>query len=74
MENYKLDHTSELPHQQRVVVEANELGVKIEALNTFIGSNPIFLKLDGHEQSRLKNQVYFMIKYFDVLKERVENF
>ena len=74
MDEYKIEFASELPHQQRVVVEANELGVKIEALNAFIGSNPIFLKLDDKEQSRLKNQVHFMIKYFSVLKERIENF
>jgi hypothetical protein len=74
MPEYKIEYTSELPHQQRVVVEANELGVKIVALNEFIINNPFFQKIDVEEKSRLMTQYGYMQSYFQILKERIENF
>lgn len=71
---YKIILQSEFPHQQRVIDEANELGVKIIALKSFIESNPIFEKLDIHERDRLKLQLIYMISYFEILKDRIINF
>jgi hypothetical protein len=71
---YKIELKSELPHQQRVIVEANELGLKIDALNLFIEENPIFERLNLNEQIRLGEQVFVMSQYFNILKERIENF
>jgi len=63
-----------LPHQQRVVDEANELWVKLEALKTFIDSNSMFSTLDIMERQRLTKQMWAMELYQDVLVERIENF
>lgn len=69
-----ISKTSELPHEQRVVEEANELLDKAEKLSAFIASNPIFAKLPKEEQCRLKLQLVTMKGYYSVLAERVENF
>jgi hypothetical protein len=74
MEKYKIDSKSELPHQQRVIEEANELGVKIEALDVFVNSNPIFHKLEINESERLRHQRFIMKSYFKILKERIDSF
>lgn len=71
---YKVETKSELPHQQRVIDEANELGVKVDALSSFINSNPIFHKLNINEIERLRHQRYIMQSYFKILKERIDNF
>jgi hypothetical protein len=62
------------PHQQRVVDEMLELNHKIAKLNDFIGYSPLFVKLDGCEQSRLHRQIKFMCEYSDVLQERIDAF
>jgi len=74
MSDYKIDSKSELPHQQRVIDEANELGVKISALDVFVNLNPIFQKLEIDESERLRHQRFIMKSYFKILKERIENF
>lgn len=74
MEDFKITQTSELPHQQRVITEANELGIKIEALSSFIMVNPIFSRLDKDEQYRLRKQLMHMGDYFDILADRINHF
>lgn len=71
---YKIELKSGLAHQQRVIDEANELGVKIEALGVFISSSPIFKKLEINECERLRHQRFIMRSYFEILKERIESF
>jgi hypothetical protein len=51
------------------VIEENELGIKVDALNTFINSSPIFKGLEINESERLRHQRYIMISYFKILKE-----
>lgn len=63
-----------LPHQQRVIEEASELGEKIAKLNSFIYSNPQFKSIPKDEQSRLKRQKDVMGYYWDILQERIESF
>lgn len=62
-----------LPHQQRVIEEANELEIKVEALCKFIDSE-VFLKIDEEERKRLSTQLGHMSMYLKVLKERIDNF
>ena len=71
---YELKNKSELPHQQRVIEEANELGIKLTALNKFIYGSTFYLSLDISEQEILTKQSGIMLSYFEVLKERVEAF
>ena len=71
---YKIEKTSELAHEQRVIVEANELGIKIIALDSFIETNPFFSKINLHEQIRMGEQVFVMKQYFEILKQRIYNF
>ena len=47
------------PHQQRVVDEQAELAGRLSKLLAFFQS-PIFFKLDGAEQSRLRSQARFL--------------
>ena len=71
---YKIELKSDLPHQQRVIDEANDLGVKIKALDNFLLVNPIYEKLPVDEKSRLLTQFGLMQSYFQILKERVDAF
>ncbi len=63
-----------LPHQQRVVDEAKELFIKIEALTTFFVDNLVFETLPPDEQSRLRRQLIVMIDYHNILEERINAF
>lgn len=75
MENtFKIKLASKLPHEQRVIVEANELGIKTFALKTFINSNPIFEKLEIDEKERLHLQYNLMKSYWEILEKRIQNF
>jgi len=74
MKAYQINLKSDLPHQQRVIEEANELADKIVKLTYFISDNPIFKTLSDEEQFRMTKQLVFMDAYFDVLKERINNF
>lgn len=71
---YQIESKSDLPHQQRVIDEAKELSIKLNALDVFIDTNPIFMGLDEKEQKRLLRQVTFMELYWGVLAERINNF
>lgn len=62
------------PHQQRVVDEKAELDTKATALSNFIGTSPIFEKLDPTEQERLKEQNDVMWRYSEILAQRIAAF
>ena len=61
-------------HQQRVVDEKTELDEKLEKLNSFITSSPIFGELPTAEKNRLERQKVYMLLYSHVLQERIEAF
>jgi hypothetical protein len=63
-----------LPHQQRVVDEAHDLSVKLNALRSFIAINPLFYTLKLDEQNRLQSQLAAMGSYLSILDERIEAF
>lgn len=62
-----------LPHERRVVDEKNELDVRIEKLDIFIGSDT-YLKLPNEEARRLDLQLDLMNAYSRVLGMRIEAF
>lgn len=62
-----------LPHQQRVVLEADELEELLIKLKAFLMSE-LYSKLDAAEQSRLQEQSEHMARYLGVLRERIEAF
>lgn len=72
--NLKITSISTLPHEQRVIVEANELGIKTHNLSVFINTNPIFEKLSSGEAERLTLQYNLMKSYFEILEKRIEHF
>jgi len=74
MRNYVVNSKSALPHQQRVIAEANDLGERAMKLAQFIKENEIFKTLSEDEQFRMTKQLVFMDTYFDVLVERINNF
>jgi hypothetical protein len=58
-------------YEQRVVVERDELQVKLEKLRAFLGS-PVLLIPE--ERSRLQQQEGFMQGYLNVLNARIVQF
>lgn len=62
------------PHQQRVIDEKNELDERAKKLSDFIGLNPIFAKIDGEEQERMKEQCEIMWEYSEILGKRIAAF
>lgn len=63
-----------LPHQQRVVDEANELNVKIKGLNTFIEENAAFDEQSDEERKAMLKQLQAMIVYSNCLNIRIALF
>lgn len=63
-----------LPHQQRVVDEKNELFDKIDKLDVFIKTNPIFGQMEQQDKELLEEQLQHMNAYWNVLRQRVESF
>lgn len=65
-----------LPHQQRVIDEAKELSIKLDALEKFTDpmESPVFRELDRESQSLLLIQANCMASYFGVLRMRMERF
>lgn len=62
------------PHQQRVVDEKDELDERIEKLESFISSSPIFAGLPEEEKIRLQDQCTHMMRYSITLSERIKAF
>lgn len=58
-------------HVERMKVEHQELKTKIDALNAFIHSNPIFKQLEDLEQVRMIKQLGFMESYLEMLSKRI---
>ena len=70
--NYNLSKME--PHEKRVVVEAEELKVKADALSKFILSSPIFSALPDKEKQLLELQHNAMFAYLTILRTRIINF
>lgn len=62
-----------LAHEERVVVEQNELNDKISKLSEFIKSD-FFSTLDTENKNLLTEQLEIMQKYSDVLIKRINLF
>ena len=71
---YALIKNSKIPHQQKVILEANDLGEKVYKLNEFISLDPLFKTLGRLEQDRLLKQSSIMFEYYEILKERISAF
>lgn len=61
------------PFQQRVIDEKSELEKRLAALNLFIDGEA-YRHLDQAEQSRLRQQRYYMDGYLQLLRERIDAF
>ena len=61
------------PHQERVLIEKNELDNKRHKLTAFIGGE-MYRTLDAAEQSRLNRQLEAMTLYATILGERIAAF
>jgi hypothetical protein len=61
------------PHQQRVVDEKSELDNKLEKLTAFFDGK-IFPTLTTAEQRRLRTQASVMMRYSEILGERIAAF
>ena len=62
------------PHQQRVVVEQQELKDRLEKLQVFINENPLFKSLIEQEQMDLQEQSVLMSQLNDILIRRISRF
>lgn len=61
------------PHQQRVVDEKNELGVKLEKLLDFLQTE-LYKGLSEKERELLYFQSQVMEDYYETLEQRIELF
>lgn len=62
-----------LPHQQRVVIELEELSSKIQKLTTFT-TTPLFNELSASDRNLLSTQLSAMKTYGYVLELRIAKF
>ena len=62
------------PHQQRVVVEKNELDDKLTKLSQFIDGSSTFKSLSVQERERLMQQRDVMGSYSKILGDRIAAF
>jgi hypothetical protein len=62
------------PHQVRVVMEAEELATKLEALSTFVGAFGTVTKVGEEEFARLHAQGSYMAGYLGVPRRRIAAF
>lgn len=63
------------PHQERVVIEKQELDSKLEKLRAFMSEDGgIFDSLPSEEKIRLSEQETHMSRYSNVLRRRIEAF
>lgn len=58
-------------HVDRMILEADQLKTRVDSLNAFIHSNPVFKTLDDLEQARMIKQCGFMESYFSTLSSRI---
>lgn len=63
-----------LPHEQRVIAEREELMVKLNDLNKFIGGSTFFEQLEKTQKNLLIIQQRAMETYATALKARIELF
>jgi hypothetical protein len=70
----KIQRRKMQPHQERVIVEHNDLHKKLNKLKHFIMESPIFKTLPRDEQGRLNRQYGAMLEYFNILGERITAF
>ena len=61
------------PHQERVVIEKNQVSERLHALLVFF-EGPIFRTLPEAEQTRMRNQARFMDGYVACLEDRIRAF
>lgn len=62
------------PHQQRVVVEKQQLDSKLIVLSKFISDSEIFEGLNAEDQYLLRKQCKLMQGYSEVLEEIIALF
>ena len=60
-------------HQQRMLDERNELGIRLLSLSTFLGSER-FNALGSDDQCLMRMQHAAMMQYHFVLKQRILKF
>ncbi|EPX6621311.1 hypothetical protein N5I79_26075 [Klebsiella quasipneumoniae] len=60
------------PHQQRLIVEHDELKAKIEGLEKFIVESPIFGDLHDIEKKAMELQLKAMRPYLKALDIRIQ--
>ena len=58
--------------RERVIVERDELEIKIKKLGTFIYANDAFKKIKKKQKELLKKQLIVMSEYLEILNERLE--
>ena len=63
-----------LPHEERVVVEKNDLDEKLVKLQDFIENSRIFQALSEDDKELLERQQVIMLDYSHVLSERISGF
>jgi hypothetical protein len=63
-----------LPHEQRVIAEREELMVKLNDLNKFIGGSTFFEQLENTQKNLLIIQQRAMETYATALKARIDSF
>jgi hypothetical protein len=63
-----------LPHEQRVIAEREELMVKLNDLNKFIGGSTFFEQLENTQKNLLIIQQRAMETYATALKARIDLF
>ena len=59
-------------HIDRLLDERSELVIKVNKLQAFIGSNPMFNDLPVQDQDLMTTQRYIMHLYIDLLTKRIE--
>lgn len=62
-----------MSHMTRVATERDEMGVKLDALDYFIGGDTKFPELPAEEQYRLLQQQGYMRGYYETLCRRLES-
>lgn len=61
------------PHQERVITERAEVSSKVDRLDAFIRSDS-FDMVPIDEQVRMTRQLHIMMRYREVLDERIAAF